>query len=221
MLLTLLSLPDNWHLTIAGLCKILPDGKEKISKTLNSLIDKGYVTREQGRGNNGQFDSTNMEVHECPIISTDQDPNSEYKEKEAQEITEFSPYPEKPDTVNQDTESPYAEKLPQYINKKSNNDLSNNHKECKADTLTDSGYEDLIDEFGIENVDYQIDRIKHNHYKGCLNYATIKAWCKERLDRQDLNYSSKPNNRLKKNSFCNFQQRQYDFDELEESVLCN
>ncbi|MCR4655340.1 MAG: hypothetical protein K5770_03815 [Lachnospiraceae bacterium] len=30
MLLTLLSLPDNWHLTIMGLCQILPDGKDKI-----------------------------------------------------------------------------------------------------------------------------------------------------------------------------------------------
>ena len=37
MLLTLLSLPDNWHLTIAGLSQILPDGKEKIAKTLNNL----------------------------------------------------------------------------------------------------------------------------------------------------------------------------------------
>ena len=27
-----------------GLCQILPDGKDKISKTLNSLIDKGYYT---------------------------------------------------------------------------------------------------------------------------------------------------------------------------------
>ena len=45
MLLTLLSLPDNWHLTVRGLCLILPDGRDKIAKTLNSLIDKGYVAR--------------------------------------------------------------------------------------------------------------------------------------------------------------------------------
>ena len=70
MLLTLLSLPDNWHLTIMGLCQILPDGKDKIAKTLNSLIDKGYVTRDQGRANGGKFDSTNLEVHETPIPVT-------------------------------------------------------------------------------------------------------------------------------------------------------
>ena len=49
MLLTLLSLSDNWNLTIKGLSQILPDGKEKISKTLNSLIEKGYVTRERSK----------------------------------------------------------------------------------------------------------------------------------------------------------------------------
>ena len=43
MLLTLLSLPDNWHLTLKGLSLILPDGRDKIAKTLNSLIDKGYL----------------------------------------------------------------------------------------------------------------------------------------------------------------------------------
>lgn len=80
MLLTLLSLPDNWHLTIMGLCQILPDGKDRISKTLNSLIDKGYVTREQGRNNGGKFDSTNLEVHESPIKVPD-DPKPTRRER--------------------------------------------------------------------------------------------------------------------------------------------
>ena len=53
MLLTLLSLPDNWNLTIKGLCQILPDGKDRVSKTLNSLIEKGYITREQNRDGGG------------------------------------------------------------------------------------------------------------------------------------------------------------------------
>ena len=69
MLLTLLSLPDNWHLTIKGLSQILPDGKDKISNTLNSLIEKGYVTRVQSRGIRGKFDSTDLEVHEVPILT--------------------------------------------------------------------------------------------------------------------------------------------------------
>ncbi len=70
MFLTFLSLPDSWQLTIKGLCQILPDGKDKVSKTLNSLIDKGYITREQSRDGGGKFDSTILEVHETPVIPT-------------------------------------------------------------------------------------------------------------------------------------------------------
>ena len=38
MLLTLLSLPNDWNFSIKGLCAIIPDGKAKISATLNGLI---------------------------------------------------------------------------------------------------------------------------------------------------------------------------------------
>lgn len=39
MLVTLLSFPDNWDFSIAGLAKILPDGKSAISASLElSLI---------------------------------------------------------------------------------------------------------------------------------------------------------------------------------------
>ena len=113
MLLTLLSLSDNWNLTIKGLSQILPDGKEKISKTLNSLIEKGYVTREQARGDKGKFDSITLEVHEAPTNQADHPENPS--------IVEFSPCPETRDTVNRDTENPVPKIPTQY-----NNNISNN-----------------------------------------------------------------------------------------------
>ena len=217
MLLTLLSLPDNWNLTIRGLSQILPDGKDKISRTLNGLIEKGYITREQGRGDNGKFDSTNLEVHEAPVEnpsptppSGDDDDSSSPKGK----ITPYpeKPYPENPDTVNPDTDNP-----PQYINNISNNYKSINHEVCKEDTLTDDEYEDLVKEFGKVSVDYQIQRIRDRGYKGCLNYETIRAWCRERLDRT-VSYQNSP---PRKNAFCGFKQNVYDFEELERQLLCN
>ena len=144
MLLTLLSLPDNWHLTIVGLGQILPDGKEKIAKTLNSLIEKGYVTREQNRGNRGQFDSTNLEVHETPVLTSHSDPDNDYDKNEHQQTTSSSPCPENPDTVNRDTDNPQPENQPQYNTNISNTDISNNHRVCMTDTLTDSEYDDLV-----------------------------------------------------------------------------
>lgn len=42
LLLTLMSLPDGWNLSIKGLAQILPDGKDKISKAMNIEIDLGF-----------------------------------------------------------------------------------------------------------------------------------------------------------------------------------
>ncbi len=207
MLLTLLSLSDNWNLTIKGLSQILPDGKEKISKTLNSLIEKGYVTREQARGEKGKFNSIILEVHESPVA-----PKNHIK---SPSVVEFSPCPENRDTVNRDTEYRDTGNPPQYNTDIVNNKEVNNNKVCKTDTLSDSEYEDLISEFGKPAVDYQIQRIKDRNYKGCYNYPTIRTWCQERVGRS----SSVPETALKKTDFCSFHQRKYDFDALEQDAL--
>ena len=215
MLLTLLSLPDNWHLTIAGLCQILPDGKDKIAKTLNNLIDKGYVTREQSRSDGGQFDATNLEVHECPI-SIEKTGEYSGNSLESSSNTGVSPCPENPDTVNPDTEKPHTENPSQYINNIYINKIDNIHKVCTADTLPEAEYDYLVSKYGKLNVDYHIKRIKDNGYKNCLNRDTIESWCKERLNRTPTG----PNNPTKKNSFLNFPQRKYNFEELEKDAIC-
>ena len=48
MLLTLLSLPDNWNFTAAGLAKILPDGKAAIYSSLDNLQKVGYLSAGRG-----------------------------------------------------------------------------------------------------------------------------------------------------------------------------
>ena len=221
MLLTLLSLPDNWNLTIKGLCQILPDGKDRVSKTLNSLIEKGYITREQNRDGGGKFDSTNLEVHETPISSPSPSPDGPGRKviKEFPIKSELSPCPENPDAGNRDTGKPHAENPTQYINNISNNYKSITKEVCsKEDTLTDDEYEDLVSEFGKGSVDYQIQRIRDRGYRGCMNYETIKVWCKERQARPATMPGAPP----RKNAFCNFEQRNdYDFEELERQLLCN
>ena len=53
MLLTLLSLPDDWNYSIKNRQKIMPCGYTKISNCLNKLEDAGYLRRfrvfEHGR----------------------------------------------------------------------------------------------------------------------------------------------------------------------------
>jgi predicted transcriptional regulator len=55
LLLTLLSLPDNWNFSVAGICSILPDGKATINATIKTLEEYGYLSRVQLKNKNGQF----------------------------------------------------------------------------------------------------------------------------------------------------------------------
>lgn len=212
MLLTLLSLPDNWHLTIRGLSQILPDGKDKIANTLNSLIAKGYVTREQGRHGTGKFGTTDLEVHETPVNCERLAKDSGNAVRKNAKERDVSPCPEKPDTADPDTVDRYPENLPQYNTNRSNHHKEITHRVCKADTLSDEEYDDLVSEFGRETVEYQIRRITERGYQGCLNFETIRKWCGERLRRPSGSQKTTP----RRNSFFNFEQRtDYDYDELE------
>ncbi|MBR1635736.1 MAG: helix-turn-helix domain-containing protein [Lachnospiraceae bacterium] len=72
LLFTIMSLPDHWNFSIAGLAKILPDGKESLGRTVQSLEEKGYLTRNQSRSEGGAFGGNVIEVHEVPICGESQ-----------------------------------------------------------------------------------------------------------------------------------------------------
>ena len=66
MVVTLLSLPDNWEFTISGLSKIIPDGKSSIRASLSHLEELGYISRTQERAERGKFGK--IRLHRCPIF---------------------------------------------------------------------------------------------------------------------------------------------------------
>ncbi len=73
LLVTMLSLPDNWDFNGAGLSSILPCGKSKVYSTLNKLETAGYLKRKRVYANGKVSD---WEYHICgrPIFK---DGNSE------------------------------------------------------------------------------------------------------------------------------------------------
>ncbi len=93
----------------------------------------------------------------------------------------------------------------------SNTDINNtnysNTDYSESDGLTESVYEELVEEFGREEVDYQIRKIKSKHYKGCMNKETIRKWCQERK-------IAVPTPK-KKNKFTDFPQRHYPKEEMD------
>ena len=100
MVVTLLSLPDNWEFTISGLSKIIPDGKSSIRASLSHLEELGYISRTQERAERGKFGKIAIEIHEIPVA-----PLSDFRQ----------------------TENPSTENRTQYIDNQLNNNQVNNH----------------------------------------------------------------------------------------------
>ena len=88
--------------------------------------------------------------------------------------------------------------------------------ECKyqlgKEILTDTQYNNLLQSYPQKLLDEVINRIISHPYIGCLNVNTISQWCMEAKKRQGVS---------RKNTFNNFSQREYDFEELERVLLAN
>lgn len=63
MLVTLLSLPDGWRLSIKGLTRIMADGKYAIGQALKHLEEKGYLIRKQERDEDGKLTGNIWKVY--------------------------------------------------------------------------------------------------------------------------------------------------------------
>lgn len=112
LLITLMSLPDGWNLTIRGLQSILPDGRDKITNGLNHLIKLGYIEKQQVRSE-GRYGNNILEIHSVPLS--------------------LEPIEGKPSAENPLTDKPLTEKLPQLNNK----ELIN--KELNTEKITTKG----------------------------------------------------------------------------------
>lgn len=208
LLATLLSLPNEWEFTISGLQQILPNGKNKISNALSKLIDLGYVTKEQDRENVGRYGVNKLIIHEIPVKQTRY---LKMVEGSSKKSTVEKPMAGNPPTDKMETDKTPTEKLPQVINNKVNNNKVINQESG----LSDAEYNDLIQLYGKEEVDYQIRKINERHYRGCMNTATISKWCQE---HKTINPVPVPIHG--KNKF-GFEQHDYDFEKLEKELLAN
>lgn len=61
----MLSLPEDWDYTVAGLASICKEGREAVRKTLQELEAAGYLVRQQGRAG-GKFAGADYVLFEKP-----------------------------------------------------------------------------------------------------------------------------------------------------------
>lgn len=90
LLSVILSLPDDWRISIEGMTQFSADGKDAIRSAIRELTDAGYITRAQTHSEAGTFSGYEYTIHETPAAS----PSSGF------------PTMENPTTGNQTTENP-------------------------------------------------------------------------------------------------------------------
>lgn len=69
LLSLMLSLPDDWDYSIAGLAALSKDGKDSVMSALSELEKFGYLTRTRMVNNKGQFAGVEYNIYENPVAA--------------------------------------------------------------------------------------------------------------------------------------------------------
>ena len=80
LLSLMLSLPETWDYTLAGLARISLEGKDAIRAAVVELEKAGYVTRSRVRNEKGHLQGTEYVIRERPVFSAQpalEEPTSE------------------------------------------------------------------------------------------------------------------------------------------------
>ena len=129
LLSQILSLPDDWDYTIAGLAAINKEGKDAVRAAVQELEKAGYIERRQTMGADGKFSSNEYVVHEYPVS--------------ASPLSGF-PTTEKPSTGKPSTEEPLTENPTELNKDKSSKEESK--KKSKKEKAPKETPEPLTDE---------------------------------------------------------------------------
>lgn len=125
----MLSLPEDWDYTVAGLATLSKDGIESVRSALRELEKFHYLTMEQTKDTAGKFSSTNYVLHEKPFTKN-------------------------PITGNPITGKPISEKRTQLNTKELSTKESSTNPSSTKDIYKESGKPDHVPPFIQEVVDY-------------------------------------------------------------------
>lgn len=165
MLSLMLSLPDDWDYTVAGLVTLSSDGKDSVNSALKELEKHGYLTRKRLTNSKGQFAGIEYNIYEKPVADNPISANS----------TEENPMQEKQQQLNTNSTNNLFDKL--FI------ELSTNDAELIA------AYRDYIkmredmgsplNETSLEKLIARAKRLSNNNVrveKVLLETAVINNW---------------------------------------------
>lgn len=135
LLSQILSLPENWDYTIAGLAAINKEGKDAVRAAVQELEKAGYIERRQTMSAGGQFSGNEYVVHEEPVSAS---PLSGFP-------TTVKPTTEKPSTEKPLTAEPLTENPTELNIDISSKDISKRKiKKEKVEPLNDETLNNLF-----------------------------------------------------------------------------
>lgn len=160
LLSQMLSLPENWDYTLAGLSRINKESVGAIRTAVWELEEAGYITRRQGRDSKGKMTAIEYIIYEQPQPKT-QKPISDNPISEnpmSKNPTSGKPTPDKPTSENQTQLNIYKS------NTKSIKNLSINQS-IHQDGLMDRYNKNT--ELVKNNIEYEA--LIHNHDKAIID----------------------------------------------------
>lgn len=140
LLSLMLSLPEDWDYSVAGLTTLSKDGKDGVMTALAELEKFGYLTRTRLVNDKGQFDGIEYNIFESP----QEKPVSE-KPISANPILE-KPISEKPTQLNTNSIKDLNNKILNILNTKDEEllELYQTYIELRKSTLSLKGLERLV-----------------------------------------------------------------------------
>ena len=121
LLSTMLSLPDNWHFTEAGLVSILPkDGRDSLRAAIKELETERFLMREQMRDENGKLGDYVWTFCDYPQVENQPQQNIETQVNCVRQVE--NPVSVNPTSVNPTLDSPTSVNHTQLNTKQSNTD---------------------------------------------------------------------------------------------------
>lgn len=152
LLSLMLSLPDDWDYSVAGLVSLSKDGKDSIMNALQELEELGYLTRTRATDEKGRFAGYDYDIYESPQTE--------------------KPYAGKPYAENPNTEKPNTENPPQY-----NTNISNTQKQNTKVSNTKRGGAKKFTPPTLQEVkDYCRERNNNVDAQRFIDHYTSNGW---------------------------------------------
>lgn len=177
LLSLMLSLPDDWDYSIAGLVTLSKDGKDSVMSALSELEKFGYLRRTQVTNSKGQFSGVDYDIYEQPQtdipVAEKQKQENSNEENPRQLSTKLTNSSSKEEDTKEINTNDFEQIISSHVPYESLKDYYRNYIEMRESIgapLTPTGLITLIQRC------HRLTGYNINKQRIMLETATINGW---------------------------------------------